>query len=204
MKEYENGGIHNNTYQILSNALEAPIPQSKEMNNILRKMEEVLSDYPLENKRYLIEFKEKVYEFRAFSFIVGEELKKAFPDVKKNCHYYSSKYVFRFPETELATGFITINDKRLPHSVLLYKENGEEYIIDLTRNLFIKKGLYEEITNFELVTIIDKKTLEEDMKLLKDFSLTEFGFKLRPYLFFEEEVRNDLNKNSSILKKKFY
>ncbi len=133
---------------------------------------------------------------------MGEELKNSLPDVKIHCHYYCFFYLSKFPEARLATGYITLGDQRLPHSVLLYNGNGVDYIIDLTCNLFIKRSLYEKITSFEIVTILDQKTLEEDMKLLNDFSLIEFGLKLRPYLFFEEEIKKDLSKNTSILMKK--
>ncbi len=71
MKKYENGGIHQNTYEILLNNLEAPIPQSKEMANILRKMEEILNDFSL------IEFGLKLRPYLFFE----EEIKK---DLSKN------------------------------------------------------------------------------------------------------------------------
>lgn len=96
---------------------------------------------------------------------------------------------------KILVGYMPCVDREVHHSVIEMIENGREYIIDFTQNLVILKKKYIELYDFRIINEVSSEDLKKDFEIIK-----EMRIRSPFYLFFRDELINDLKKNSKVLK----
>lgn len=96
--------------------------------------------------------------------------------------------------SKIVTGYITIGNKRVLHSVVEYEHDGRDIILDWTRNLVITKKQYKELTKFvELSSFEGRKVIGDIGFIFRNLNIGS-----KPYVVFRDELIKDMQKNTHI------
>ena len=94
------------------------------------------------------------------------------------------------PKGTIVTGYVKKSYGKFLHSVIELEEEKGTYIIDYTKNLFMGKGQYYKLTNFEEIERISEQQFIEDLLQIEQFPIS-----VKAYLTFRSEIIRDLEKN---------
>lgn len=140
----------------------------------------------------------EVYTFNKLSNILNDPKTKNELQSKNRhhkCHEKSMELMISnvVPKGYIVTGYLKRGYGKFLHSVIeIEKTNGELYIIDYTKNLFMKKDQYFKLTNFEEIERISEEEYLDDLLLL---DLCPDLITGKEYLTFRSEIIRDLQKN---------
>lgn len=151
------------------------------------------------NKTYTFQYKDYNFKYKKFSnFVFSLKEKRKLGSVKRygNCHSASGSIAYHY-DFDILTGYVTVGDKDILHSVLETKDDKSK-IIDYTKNLVIDKADYIKLTNFREIQRISHEDYVNDVSLI--YSLSP-NFSIRAYLVFRDELMKELNKKVKVLRK---
>lgn len=97
-------------------------------------------------------------------------------------------------ECSVIVGYIHYSDNKIIHAVF----EREGLIYDYTKNLVMMKRDYFDLTNFEVLNVIDGKDIKADYPYIDKF----IYIPLKLYLIYRDEVMRDLKKNKKVLELK--
>ena len=115
------------------------------------------------------------------------------------CHEMSISLLGSLKEAHVLTGYISIEDEDILHSVVEYEKDGKTKIIDYTKNLIMDEEDYVGLTNFRIFQKISRKDFLKDRKILKKYFN---NLSSRAYLCFRDEIMNELKRKEKVLKLK--
>ena len=96
--------------------------------------------------------------------------------------------------SKIVTGYTTVGNQKVLHSVIEYEHDGKTMILDWTRNLKITKEQYIELTKFVELSSFEGRKVIDDIEII--FGNLNIGVK--PYVVFRDELIRDMQKNSHI------
>jgi len=105
------------------------------------------------------------------------------------CHTMAIKMAEYFENSKILTGYITLLDSKIMHSVLEFKMLGEVVIMDWTLNLIMEKQQYLKLTNFKVINIVQSSMIKEDEDLIYNSNITN-----KIYLLFRDELKRNFDK----------
>lgn len=114
----------------------------------------------------------------------------------EKCHSKSIEMSQGMQGSKIVTGYITIGDSKILHSIIEYELEGETIILDWSRNLQISKKQYVELTNFVELSSFYGKEVIDDFELLADNIVID----TKVYATFRNEIMKDIKKNLQIFK----
>jgi hypothetical protein len=172
---------------------------------VAKKMEMDLSKilYDKEKNEYNYNTENKVIPFELLSdSIQDKKIKKELLSNRRvgKCHESAMGLIGCFENpTTILTGTCEKHGKKYLHSVIELQGKNNDYIVDYTLNLIMKKELYIELTQFENIeSIKDIEALEDNKDGTYNF-LQNVDSKTKPYLTFRKELKRDLEKNKAML-----
>ena len=111
-----------------------------------------------------------------------------------NCHNKAMSISPSIEGSKIVTGYITIGNKKVLHSVIEYEQDGKNIILDWTRNLVINKEQYERLTKFvELSSFEGRKVIDDIEIIFKDLNIG-----VKTYVVFRDELIKDMQRNPHI------
>lgn len=216
---YTKEGINVNTFNLLFNE----IYKSKNDNLTNTAVIMAIDYFSLDeeeqlkvfDKKYHFDFKQDEDGFYIFKYediefkfnLLSEVLEFKNPDnnpLKKElvsreryskCHDKSLLLVY-LDNTSIITGLENLSGDLILHSVICKKEDdGKEYIMDYSKNLFMERSLYLKLHDFKILQELNNKTYYLDIENINKLA----PFDSRIYLVFREELIRDFNKNKQVL-----
>lgn len=128
--------------------------------------------------------------------------KKLIENYKNACRantcYYAIILACCLENSKLIIGNISLNNgEKSLHRFVEIKKNGEQYILDIAKNLIMKKSDYYQISKFEELGSIESR----ELRAIYNFAL-ENGICDHTSIIsmFGQEILNDLEKNNLIKK----
>lgn len=137
---------------------------------------------------------DQIFVDTAIGPISAVRLTSAFPEFKNilpkigtrerlgKCHTYANKIALKwftnFPY-RIATGYINpfTNRDRILHSWIEFKDDGQEYVIDASRNLLMNKSGYYQLLNVTgSVYKITPQTVRREQPILKYLAKRDAGY----------------------------
>ena len=112
------------------------------------------------------------------------------------CHSGIISIAPNVPNSYVVTGYITVANRKVLHSILEYKVDDKTIVLDWTRNITIEKNDYDRLTKFEEISRFKGKLVKEDLKLIKGFNLG-----CKAYVTFRDEIISDLEKKKYLYRK---
>ena len=218
------GGVNSNTYELLfdeerlsgnstlnNNRNIFFIIDVNNLSNIFEKvgtiiLHKIFFNGKIELKRISYDEKDSIYTYMLdnndkLSFRrLSDYLKRLTKEDKKellstrrygHCHDRSLYLGIGNKKSKILSGICTLDNKSFYHSVLEL-ENGN--IIDWTTNLIMNKSDYEKLTDFKVISSIDSEDLEELLTINK----LSPKLNIRMYLYFRDELVDDLDKHNLI------
>ena len=152
--------------------------------------------------------KTKQYEYKNNDLIITfDKLSNCFDDkdlIKEltsnkrygECHSRAMSISPVIEGSRIVTGYITIGNKKVLHSVIEYEYNDKTIVLDWTRNLKITKEQYIELTKFVELSSFEGRQVIDDIEII--FGNLNIGCK--PYVVFRDELIRDMQKNPHFLK----
>jgi len=146
-----------------------------------------------------IDFDDETIEFYRISDLIEEEnneeaiaVKKELLNFKKrsgHCHSMCMQYVNSFGE-KMVTGYVNdiVKSIRTVHSWI----ETDTDVIDYTRNLVISKEDYYRLLNPEILNVITKEQLNNDVDMLNQMNF--LGSKI--YCLFRDEILTDIERSN--------
>lgn len=108
------------------------------------------------------------------------------------CHSRSIIFSPKINGSKILTGYITVGGQRVLHSVIEYKYDNDDIILDWTRNLKITKNQYIKLTKFSELSAFDGENVSEDIQILTKY----LNIGLKTYLTFRNELINEIRKKA--------
>ena len=133
-----------------------------------------------------------------FVFKRGKEVLEA-PDRQGWCHKFSSEISKDWDSpNEVVTGCIyKLCDKvKHLHSWIEFSEEGEEFIIDATRNIVMNKEGFYFLKHVKELCRVSRNQIIEDENIIH-----ELGFGIKEYLTFRHEIMRDVERNYKVFQK---
>lgn len=96
--------------------------------------------------------------------------------------------------SRIVTGYITVGNQKVLHSVIEYEHDGKNIVLDWTRNLKITKEQYIELTEFVELSSFEGRKVIDDIEII--FGNLNIGVKL--YVVFRDELIRDMQRNPYI------
>ena len=110
------------------------------------------------------------------------------------CHVKAIEISPSIENSKILTGYITIGNKKVLHSVIECEHDEKNIVLDWTRNLMITKEQYVELTKFvELSSFEGRKVLDDIEAIIGNLNIG-----VKPYLVFRDELIKDMQKNLHI------
>ena len=97
---------------------------------------------------------------------------------------------------KVSIGYIYNNTDKILHSVFIRYDNDEEYVYDYTMNLIMKKDDYIDLFDFNIINEINGNDIKKDKSIILNIEYMSSKF----YLCFRDEIIENLDKNSKVLK----
>lgn len=149
----------------------------------------------------------KQYEYKDNDLLITfDKLSKCFDDsVTKEltsrkryhkCHDKSIILSMTIENSKIVTGYITIDNEKVLHSIIEYCKNDEIIIFDWTRNLQIPKDQYIKLTKFQELASCNGEQVIEDMAIIAG-NLNLSG---KTYTIFRDEIMKDIQRNAHLFK----
>ena len=142
----------------------------------------------------------KQFEYRDGNRIItfDKVLKKELMSNERcgKCHLKSVIMAPKIENSKIVTGYMTMGNRKILHSIIECNVNNEIMVIDWTKNLYITKEQYVELTEFVELASFNSKEVYDDRKIL-DNNLFK-SLSLKTYVVFRDELMNDIKKNSQI------
>lgn len=113
------------------------------------------------------------------------------------CHEMSIALLGSLKNANILTGYVSVEDEDILHSVVEYEKDGKTKIIDYTKNLIMDAEDYIGLTNFRIFQRISRKEFLKDRKILKRYFN---NLSSRAYLCFRDEIMNEIKNKKKILK----
>ena len=139
----------------------------------------------------------KVITFDKLSnHIENEDLKEELMSNKryKKCHERSMNIAPYIKNSKIVTGYVTMGNRKVLHSIIEYDVDDKTIVLDWTKNLYITKEQYIDLTEFtELSSFKGKKIIDDSKLIAGNIDIT-----IKPYLVFREELMRDIKKNLKI------
>lgn len=82
------------------------------------------------------------------------------------------------------------------HSIIEYDIDDKTIVLDWTRNLYITKEQYIELTKFVELASFDGKEVIDDIERITG----NLNIGVKPYVVFRDELMRDMEKNPHIFK----
>lgn len=208
-------GINNNTYNMIF--IDEPVESRYSCNNrefiqgIIsqftklsdEEINEVLNKVPLFKRKkegYIVKRHFKKYYFMLLDTVLKDEKENLRSDNRRGkCIPFSIGMANSFDKKcKVAIGYLDNSDKnyRVLHAVFVDCSKKEEYVLDYTINVIMKKKDYIELNDFRILNEISGEDIKKDLSLLLNIERMSTKF----YLCFRDEIINDLEKNKNILK----
>ena len=165
----------------------------KELNNV---------NYDKKNKLFFIEVDNEKFYFDLLSnHISSLEAKKELNDLKKRageCHSRSIQTVTSIGDSSIMTGFMTVDDMKVLHSIVLKKNSDDSMLaIDWTQNIVMPYDQFKKLFSFKEINEVPGEYISPDLK-----KIGGLGIDVKAYLTFRDEIINDIKKNEAILELK--
>ena len=96
--------------------------------------------------------------------------------------------------SRIVTGYATVGNQKVLHSVIEYEHDGKTIVLDWTRNLKITKEQYIELTKFVELSSFEGRKVIDDIEII--FGNLNIGVK--PYVVFRDELIRDMQRNPHI------
>lgn len=155
-----------------------------------------------------ITFNEKIkqYEYKNNNLtITFDKLSNCFEDkglIKEltsnkrygKCHSRAMDISPSIEGSRIVTGYITLGNQKILHSIIEYEHDSKTIVLDWTRNLKITKEQYMELTNFVELSSFEGKKVIDDIEII--FKNLNIGVKT--YVVFRDELIRDMQKNPHI------
>ena len=125
-----------------------------------------------------------------------EDIKKELMSNKRHrqCHEKARNIAPSIRGSKIVTGYVTIGDRKVLHSIIEYDVDNKTVVIDWTSNLHITKEQYVELTKFVELSSFEGRKVIDDIELITE----NFNIGIKPYVVFREEIMRDIKKNSQI------
>jgi len=148
----------------------------------------------------------KQYEYKNNDLIITfDKLSNCFEDkdlIKEltsnkrygECHSRAMNILPSIEGSRIVTGYITVGNKKVLHSVIEYEHDGKTIVLDWIRNLKITKEQYIELTKFVEFSSFEGRKVIDDIKII--FGNLNIGVK--PYVVFRDELIRDMQRNPHI------
>ena len=156
--------------------------------------------YDKENDRYNYVDDDLVIPFNMISRICQTD-KSVIDELESRerfgkCHGGTMSIAPCVPNSYVVTGFITIGDSKVLHTVLEVETDTQPVILDWTCNAEMPKSDYCALTMFEEITRFKGDLVKEDLDYAKALELDT-----KTYVTFRNEIMNDLEKNKTLFRK---
>lgn len=150
-----------------------------------------------DTKQYEYKNKDLIITFDKLSnCLEDKELIKELTSNKRygECHRRSMSIAPSIEGSKIVTGYITIGNKKVLHSIIEYEYDGKTIVLDWTRNLKITREQYIELTKFvELSSFEGEKVIDDIEKIFRNLNMG-----VKPYVVFRDELIRDMQKNKQI------
>lgn len=150
-----------------------------------------------DTKQYEYKNNDLIITFDKISNYIGDKkLIKELTSKKRygKCHSRSMDISPYIEDSRIVTGYITIENKKVLHSVIEYEYDGKTIVLDWTRNLKITKEQYIELTKFVELSSFEGKKVIDDIDII--FRNLNIGSKT--YVVFRDELIRDMQKNKHV------
>lgn len=155
--------------------------------------------YDKDLKLYKYQYKDKTITFDMLSNKTQDEnTKKELLSKKRygKCQERSIQTGNLIENSKVVTGYVTIKNIKFWHTIVEFVKDNETMVIDYTKNLYISKEQYYDLTKFIVIASIDSKMLVEDIKKYEKFPKL---FKM--FMSFRDEMISNLEKNKHLFDK---
>lgn len=145
----------------------------------------------------------KQYEYKNNDLIITfDKLSNCFEDkdlIKEltsnkrygECHSRTMNISPSIEGSRIVTGYTTVGNQKVLHSVIEYEHDGKTIVLDWTRNLKITKEQYIELTKFVELSSFEGRKVIDDIEII--FGNLNIGVK--PYVVFRDELIRDMQRN---------
>ncbi len=145
----------------------------------------------------------KQYEYKNNDLIITfDKLSNCFEDkdlIKEltsnkrygECHSRAMNISPSIEGSRIVTGYTTVGNQKVLHSVIEYEHDGKTIVLDWTRNLKITKEQYIELTKFVELSSFEGRKVIDDIEII--FGNLNIGVK--PYVVFRDELIRDMQRN---------
>lgn len=150
-----------------------------------------------EIKQFEYRDNDKVITFdRLSDHFQDEDIKKELMSDKRygECHSRAMNIAPSIKDSKIVTGYVTIGNSKVLHSIIEYDVDDKTIVLDWTRNLHITKEQYIELTKFVELSSFDGREVIDDIELITE----NLNIGVKPYVVFREELMRDIRKNSQI------
>lgn len=132
------------------------------------------------------------YDFRMMSsYIKDKEIKKELKSPRRGgkCRI-SSVTVSNIlkSENKIVTGYYYVDNGKYLHTVVETELGGEQYVLDFTSNIMMKKDQYQSLFKFEQLEAIKDEDYRKDERTMENLDAVT----LKKYLLFGKEIIKDL------------
>lgn len=145
------------------------------------------------NCYHYFSLKNNIFFDKLSNQIENENMKKELTSSNRysKCHEMSIKLSDLYSNSSVVTGFITVGNCRILHSVLKINRNNHEYIIDYTKNLIMLEKDYTKIYKYITLTNIKNHIIKKDLKSLE-------GYYIEPklYLSLHDEIMDNFERHT--------
>lgn len=206
-------GINDNTYELLfRDFYNLPENERGTYENsvalktieLFTKLQEIKANIDLSRITYNKEINQ--FEYRDNDRVItfdrlsdhfeDEDIKKELMSNKRHrqCHEKARNIAPSIRGSKIVTGYVTIGDRKVLHSIIEYDVDNKTVVIDWTSNLHITKEQYVELTKFVELSSFEGRKVIDDIELITE----NFNIGIKPYVVFREEIMRDIKKNSQI------
>lgn len=153
--------------------------------------------YNKETKQFEYRDNDRVISFdRLSDHFQDKDLKKELMSNKRygECHSKAMNIAPSIKDSRIVTGYVTIGNRKVLHSIIEYDVDNKIVVLDWTRNLHITKEQYIELTKFVELSSFEGRKVIDDIELITG----NLNIGVKPYVVFREELMRDIKKNPQI------
>lgn len=152
-----------------------------------------------ESKQFEYRNGDKVITFDKLSnHFEDDDIKKELMSNKRygECHTQAMLIAPSIKGSRIVTGYVTIAKSKVLHSIIEYDIDDKTIVLDWTRNLYITKEQYIELTKFVELASFDGKEVIDDIERITG----NLNIGVKPYVVFRDELMRDMERNPHIFK----
>lgn len=110
------------------------------------------------------------------------------------CHIRAIGISQKIEGSRIVTGYITVGNHRVLHSIIEYEHDGKTIVLDWTKNLKIDKKQYIELTKFVELSSFEGEKFIDDSKIISE----DLNIGVKTYVVFRDELIADIQRNPHI------